>query len=273
MRIRMLLMVMLVLALLTGCDDTACPEKDEDFILAVMVLDTAGQPKAGMGVGRLNSLEGIVPVMSVPALPADPDSLRNSYPNPFFGSTTIEYSTEDVREALLEVLDWRGRQIKTVLHGRVPAGFHSVVWDGMTSVGVRAVNGVYTMRLTLTDTLDVPEYSWEGHTLSTLFDLRDIYRHEGMGSTDATGFFSTRNLDFFPSLQGHEPQMAYDAVAAELGTFSFSDTVTIRVSTPSPPEGGWIYHMSREIVLVDGPNYLEFHFVPDDSTGVFAPPH
>jgi hypothetical protein len=82
-------------------------------------------------------------------------------------------------------------------------------------------------------------------------------------------FFSIRDLDLFPSLQGHDPQMAYDAFADELGTFSFSDTVTIRVSTPPPAEGGYIYHMSRDIVLVDGPNYLEFYFVPDDSTGVF----
>jgi len=271
MRIRILFLVMLIATVLTGCDDTTVPEEDEDFILAVMVLDTGGQPKAGMSVARLNDLEGAVPATLNPALPAAPDTLKASYPNPFFGSTTVEYSTEDVREVMLEVLDWRDRHVRTVVNGRVPAGFHTAIWDGLSSMGVRAINGVYTLRLTLTDTLDVPEYSWEGHALSTVFDLWDPYRRDGMGSTDATGFFSTRNLDYFPSLHGHGDQDAYNEVGDHIGTFSFSDTVTIMVSTPPPAEGGYIYHMSRRVVLVDGPNYLEFHFVPDDSSGIFVP--
>ncbi len=269
MKIRMFLLIVLVPVMLVACDDTTYPEKDKDFILAVMVLDTGGQPKTGMCVARLNDLEGISPVIMSGAIPDPVDTLLFSWPNPFFGSTTVDYSTVDIRDVLLEVLDWRGRQVRTVVNGRNPAGFHSVIWDGMSTIGIQAMNGVYTLRLTLTDTLDVPEYSWEGHTLATVFDLRDNYRNNGMGSTDATGFFSTRNLDFFPSLQGHGDQDAYNEAREYTGTFSFSDTVTIRVSTPPPAEGGWIYHMSREIVLIDGPNYLEFTFVPDDSTGVF----
>ncbi len=268
MKMRGLLLVMLMLSVLISCDDTTSLEKDEDFILAMIVLDTGGQPKAGMTVARLNSLEWVIPVMSNRAFPADTDTLVFSYPNSFFGNTTINYSTEDVRAALLEAFDWRGRHVRTIVNGRVPAGFHTAIWDGMDSGGGPVVNGVYSLRLTLTDTLDVPEYEWAGLAGCTVFDLGDTYRHQ-IGTTDATGFFSIRDLDLFPSLQGHDPQMAYDAHAVELGTFSFSDTVTIRVSTPPPAEGGYIYHMSREIVLVDGPNYLEFYFVPDDSTGVF----
>ena len=269
MKMRGLLLVSLMLSLLISCDDTASPEKDEDFILAVMVMDTGGQPKAGMTVARLNSLEGTSTIISNSAIPDPVDTLRFSYPNPFFGSTTVEYSTVDIKDVLLEVLDWRERHVATVEYGRDKPGFHSVEWDGMETGGERAMNGVYVFRLTLTDTLDVPEYSWEGTVDCTIFDLRDKYRH-GIGVTNATGFFSTRNLDFFPSLQGHEVQDAYDEARRYLGTVSFSDTVSIRVSTPSPEGGGWIYHMSRKIVLVDGPNYLEFYFVPDDSTGVFG---
>lgn len=266
MRIRMFLLVMLIAIILSGCDDTTTPEKDEDFILAVMVLDTGGQPKANMTVARLNSLEGIDPVMSNQASPAIPDTLIFSYPNPFYGHTTIQFSAEDFRKALLEIVDWRGRHVRTIRNGMVPAGFFSDVWDGEDSGGVPVINGVYTQHLTLTDTLDVPEYEFSGLVACTVFDQRDPYRHEGMGSTDATGFFSTRDLDLFPSLQGHGLQDAYNETADQIGTFSFSDTVTIRVSTPPPSGDGWIYHMSRDIVLVDGPNYLEFYFVPDDST-------
>jgi hypothetical protein len=269
MRSLILPLALLLIFVTAGCDETDPLVEDEDFILAVMVLDDGGQPKAGMSVARLNRLEGITPVLSEPVFAAAPDAIGNSYPNPFYGSTTIEYSTSDTRVVLLEVFDWRERKVSTVLNGVARAGDYTAIWNGRSSTGIQAMNGVYTMKLTLTDTLDAPEYSWEGHTLSTLFDLTETYRHEGMGSTDATGFFSTQDLDYFPSLQGHGALDAYDAVGDHAGTFSFSDTLTIRVSTPPPAEGGWIYHMSRRVVLVNGPNYIEFYFVPDDSMGVF----
>jgi hypothetical protein len=267
---RTILSLMTVLALIipsSGCDDATSPEKDEDFILAVMVIDTGGQPMVGMSVARLNSLEGITPAISAPVPAVVADGLGISYPNPFFGATTIEYSIAETRALLLEVFDWRDMYLRTVLDGRQAAGFYSEQWDGMSSTGERMINGVYALRLTLTDTLDVPEYEFSDVIDCTVFDLRDPYRRE-MGLTDATGFFSIRDLDLFPSLQGHPPQNAYDEVKDYLGTFSFSDTVTIRVSTPPPSEGGYIYHMSRRVVLIDGPNYLEFHFVPDDSSAV-----
>jgi hypothetical protein len=265
----MIIAAAILVVTLGACDETDPLVPDEDFILSLNVYDTEGAVMGGMTVSRLNRLEGVVPSAAFRSGPADPDALGISYPNPFFGSTTVEYVTEDVREALLEVLDWRGEHVKTLVNGRVNAGFYSNIWDGMVDGGGPAMNGVYTLRLTLTDTLDVPLYSWEGDIDCTLFDYMEQYRHDGMGTTDATGFFSTRDLDFFPSLQGHPPQEAYNEVKENIGTVAFGDTVTIRVSTPSPPAGGWIYHMSRDIVLVDGPNYLEFRFVPDDSTGVF----
>lgn len=271
MKIRMILLIMLVSVVLIACDDTAYPEKDEDFILAVMVLDTGGQPKAGMTVARLNDLEGF-DVYRAPGLLSPADSMAFPYPNPFFGSTTIKFSNRAVSNVLLEVSDWRGRHVRKLMEHRIDAGFYSVVWNQFDDGGLQVMNGVYTIRLTLTDTLDVPEYEWSGLVECTVFDLRDTYRYQ-IDTTDMTGFFSTRDLDLFPSLQGHGVQDAYNEVAELLGTFSFSDTVSIRVSTPPPAEGGWVYHMSRDIVLVDGPNYLEFTFVPDDSSGVFVPSH
>ena len=266
MKTGFLLLIMLIAALLAGCDDTDPLVPDEEFILSIMVLDTDGQPEAGMTVARLNSLEGIVPSLAGRVAPEAADTISSSYPNPWYGSVTIDYSTTDIRKVLLEVTDWLGRPVMTPFEGLVPAGYHSLTWWD----GIPTINGVYTFSLTLTDTLDVPEYSWVGQIKSTMFDLMEIYRHEGIGTTDATGFFSTRDLDYFPSLQGHGIQDQYNEGRELIRTFSFSDTVTIRVSTPPPPAGGWIYHMSRDIVLVDGPNYLEFGFVPDDSTGVFV---
>jgi hypothetical protein len=254
----------LIMALALGaCDETDPLTEDEEFILAVMVTDPDGRPLAGMSVGRLSSLEGI-DLMAAPAFTED-----YTRPNPFEGSTTVEYTTTEVSEVLVEVLDWRGEHVRTIQEGRIQPGMHSVLWDCRDAAGAKAMNGVYYFRVDLTDTLDIHERMATGTALGTVFDLEERYRIEGFGTTDATGFYSTRDLDLFPSLQGHAPQDEVGPMGDLTGTFWFSDTVTIRVSTPPPPAGGWIYHMSRDVVLVDGPNYFEFRFVPDDSTGVF----
>jgi hypothetical protein len=276
----MFLLIMLIAIILTGCDDTTTPEKDEDFILAVMVLDTGGQPLEGMTVWKQTHLEGTVPYftssaaahpLSVPSAPQAPDSLSVAYPNPFNGVITIRYNTSDVREAMLEVEDWRGRHVKTVIDGVVPEGAHEVQWDQRDESGDKVITGVYTLKLTLTDTLDIHLFTYSAELKCTNYDdffFNSFVNDWSMGKTNATGFFSTRDLDFFPSLQGHGLQDAYNETADQIGTFSFSDTVTIRVSMPLSSEDEWIYHMSRDIALVDGPNYLEFAFVPDDSTSL-----
>lgn len=269
MKTRYLLVLMVIAALLAGCDDTDPLVPDEDFILSIMVMDTDGQPEPGMTVARLNSLQGIVPSFSGGIVLEAADTLSSSYPNPFYGSTTVEYSIDDTREVLIEVLDWTGGLVRTVVNGRQNPVSHTVQWDQKDESGGTVINGVYFFKLTLSDTLDVHEMQHSETIDCTVFDLMERYRHDGMGVSDPTGFFSTSDLDLFPSIQGHDPQSARNAVGAETGTFSFSDTVTIRVSTPPPSAGGWIYHMSRDIALVDGPNYLEFYFVPDDSTEVF----
>ena len=278
MKMRMLILVLLVSIVLTGCDDTTSLEKDEDFILAVMVLDTGSQPLERMSVWRQSHLEGTIPdppsaaavsLVSVPSVPLAPDSLHKAYPNPFNGVIIIQYTTSDVREARLDVEDWRGRHVKTVVDGVVPEGTHEVQWDQRDESGEKVVTGVYTLKLTLSDTLDPHLFTYSGEVKCTNYD--DFFMNSpSMGETDPTGFFSTRDLDLFPSVQGHEQQVGYDHMGDWIGIFGFSETVTIWVSTPPPAEGGWIYHMSRDIVLVDGPNYLEFTFVPDDSTGVFV---
>lgn len=279
MRVRELILIVMLFAVIAGCDDSSGPEKDEDFILAVMVLDTGGQPIEGMSVWRQSHLEGTIPdlpsveaefTVPVPAVPLAPDSLHKAYPNPFNGVIIIRYTTFDVREARLDVEDWRGRHVKTVVDGVVPEGAHEVQWDQMDESGERVVTGVYTLKLTLSDTLDPHLFTYSGEVKCTNYDdffMNSFLNDWSMGETDPTGFFSTRNLDFFPSLQGHEQQAGYDHMGDWIGIFGFSETVTIRVSTPLPPSpgGGWIYSMSRDIVLVDGPNYLQFTFVPDDS--------
>ena len=268
-----LFMVVLAAVLLfPSCsDDTYWPDVEEEFILTVMVYDTEGRTLEGMSVGRGIELEGFdiygSPVKTA-AHTTEPDSLLFSYPNPFDGVNTVRYFAEDAREVRLSVKDWRGREVRTLQQGRIMGGSWNIQWDQNDDGGIRVISGVYTICLSLADTLDPHLYEFSDSVDCTVIDWLDP-NWEKIGVTDRTGYFSTQDLDLFPSLQGHGLQTAYSPGADPVGSFSISDTVTVTVSTLPPPEGGWIYRMSRRVVLVDGPNYLEFHFVPDDSTGVF----
>jgi hypothetical protein len=278
---------LLVLALLlftaaVGCDESTAPE--ESFILTVTVTDTLEQPLEGMAVWRQSHLEGTIPdppsatpqrAAQAPAEPLLPDSLVTIYPNPFNGLCFIEYWTADARQVFLEVKDWRGRHVKTVFDGVVTNEINYAEWTQRNESFVRMPTGVYTVCLTLTDTLDTHLFSYSAEMKCTAYEdfLKTMYTFEmSLGETDENGSFSTRELDFFPSLQGHEQQAGCDESGDYNGVFSFSDRVTIFVSTVPEPGAQWLYYMSRDIDLVDGPNSMEFVFVPEDSVALLHEP-
>jgi hypothetical protein len=90
-----------------------------------------------------------------------------------------------------------------------------------------------------------------------------------MGETNSRGFFTTTDKGYFPSQQGHQPQMGLSAAGEETGLFRFSDTVEIKVlSGPPPGVSGYIYWMTREVEISKGSNEFEWVFIPDDSVAV-----
>ncbi|RMG29254.1 MAG: hypothetical protein D6732_17785, partial [Methanobacteriota archaeon] len=62
-------------------------------------------------------------------LPEDFQLLPN-YPNPFNPVTTIEFSLPHAARITLHVYDIAGRKVKTLVNGNLPAGNHTVKWDG-----------------------------------------------------------------------------------------------------------------------------------------------
>ncbi len=270
--------LIMVLLVAVGCEESTSPK--EGFVLEVTVTDATGQPLEGMAVWRQSHLEGTIPYPPSPETatvpptslyPLQNDSLRKAFPNPFNGVIFIRYETLDYRTAFLEVTDWRGNHVKTVVHGVVPPGQHEVEWTQRDEYDTKVMTGVYTLRLTLTDTLDTPSIFYAGELKCTAYDdflSNCLIYGWTLGHTDEDGFLSTRDLDFFPSLQGHGQQVGYDESGSINGVFSFSKRVTVRVSTVPGLGEDWIYYMSRDIDLVDGPNEMEFTFVKEDSIHV-----
>ncbi|MHB9029532.1 MAG: two-component regulator propeller domain-containing protein, partial [Candidatus Latescibacterota bacterium] len=74
-------------------------------------------------------------------------TLLKNYPNPFNPSTTISFSLPSTGKATLSVYSISGQKVRELVLGYLPAGVHSVVWDGRDDHGNSVSSGVYISRL------------------------------------------------------------------------------------------------------------------------------
>jgi hypothetical protein len=73
--------------------------------------------------------------------------LSRSNPNPFRAITSIPYALASAGQVSIAVFDVTGRQVRALVHGEMPAGFHTVEWDGRDDRNVRVASGVYYVRM------------------------------------------------------------------------------------------------------------------------------
>lgn len=81
------------------------------------------------------------------ALPAE-YALSQNYPNPFNPATNIQLQLSENGWTVLRVYDLLGREVKSLLNREMPAGLHTVTWDGTNSDGRLVPSGVYIYRMT-----------------------------------------------------------------------------------------------------------------------------
>lgn len=68
-------------------------------------------------------------------------------PNPFNPSTTIRFGLKEPAFVQLAVYDLNGRLVRTLHDGNyLPAGEHSLTWNGLNDRGVRVVSGIYFLK-------------------------------------------------------------------------------------------------------------------------------
>ncbi len=80
-------------------------------------------------------------------LPADATRLMPVSPNPFTGTTTLNYQLAESGVVRIEIYDATGRHIKTLLRSLLDSGPGRVEWDGCNTSGIRVNPGVYFGRL------------------------------------------------------------------------------------------------------------------------------
>ncbi|MBN2170022.1 MAG: Omp28-related outer membrane protein [Candidatus Krumholzibacteriota bacterium] len=86
-----------------------------------------------------------------PAAPAPGLVLRQNVPNPFNPTTEIAFRLDGPADLRLEILDARGRLLRVLAEGPLPAGEHRVVWDGRNAAGRALPSGVYFYRVVTPD--------------------------------------------------------------------------------------------------------------------------
>ncbi len=74
-------------------------------------------------------------------------TLHQNYPNPFNPTTTIAYELATTEKISLKIYDVLGREVKTLVNGVVPAGKHTISWDGTNNAGNKVSSGVYIYSL------------------------------------------------------------------------------------------------------------------------------
>jgi hypothetical protein len=82
----------------------------------------------------------------IPAIPSD-FRLHQNHPNPFNPLTTIEYQLPEAADIKLTIYDLRGNEVKILVNGAMPAGYHSIMWDSRNNTGQLVSSGVYFYKI------------------------------------------------------------------------------------------------------------------------------
>jgi hypothetical protein len=89
------------------------------------------------------------PIAPTDALPRPASAMRlvPNWPDPFNPTTTLRIEGPAGSEAKLEIVDVRGRTVRELWSGAIPAGGRQLVWDGRDDAGRGVPSGVYFARL------------------------------------------------------------------------------------------------------------------------------
>jgi len=77
--------------------------------------------------------------------------LNQNYPNPFNPTTEISFALPQASFVTLDIYNVLGQRVNSLVNGELPAGEHTVTWNGTNDAGGSVASGVYFYRLTAGD--------------------------------------------------------------------------------------------------------------------------
>ncbi|MBN1824737.1 MAG: T9SS type A sorting domain-containing protein [Candidatus Eisenbacteria bacterium] len=133
---------------LNQADQTLALPAEQTAQLVVIVVN--GKKRSDPTSYTIRFEDGTVQTGVGSAVPvALPFGLEPNRPNPFNPTTTIDFRLPAEASTSLLVYNPAGRLVRTLIGGEsLPAGGHSVRWDGSDDSGRDAASGVYYYRLT-----------------------------------------------------------------------------------------------------------------------------
>lgn len=78
--------------------------------------------------------------------------LRQNYPNPFQGETTVSFALPEDSDVEVVVYDILGRRVRTLVDDKRSAGVHEVQWNGLNELGQPVASGMYIAQMTAGNT-------------------------------------------------------------------------------------------------------------------------
>jgi len=73
--------------------------------------------------------------------------LHGAFPNPFNPTTTVAFELSTSAATTIDVLDLKGRLVRQLFAGDLPAGSQFEPWDGRDGRGRNVSAGVYLIRV------------------------------------------------------------------------------------------------------------------------------
>ena len=78
-------------------------------------------------------------------------SLSQNYPNPFNPGTTLNYQLPHTSDVTIVVYDLLGKEIRTLVNEKKPAGSYTAKWDGANDAGHQVASGIYFCKMITSD--------------------------------------------------------------------------------------------------------------------------
>ncbi len=125
-----------------GSSDAAKFDSDEGSNRPELVINT-GTTSASRGEEVLLAKAEVEEYEMLP----ETASLRPNYPNPFNASTNIQYELPEDANVKLLIYNVRGQLVRSLVDGKVSAGFKKTIWDGRDDKRLDVASGVYFIRL------------------------------------------------------------------------------------------------------------------------------
>jgi hypothetical protein len=81
-------------------------------------------------------------------------SLSQNYPNPFNSTTRIEFVLDENEPVKLNIYNFLGQKVRTLVDENLYSGTHSITWDGKNDAGAEVCSGVYVYRIQINQNVE-----------------------------------------------------------------------------------------------------------------------